>query len=396
MTDSRKTKRSIGLSALICVATVALPASADVFDMGPGLTDLEFIVVGNPGNLPDPDIWEGLTPPDIGAVDYEYRIGKYEVTNAQYAEFLNAVDGDGFNPNGIYNLEMATNFGGIDYFPDNPAGDKYVARAGRENNPVSYVSWYDAARFANWLHNGQGAGDTESGVYTLTGPTQIDGGRSAEATYFIASENEWYKAAYHQPAAAGGDADDYWLYPTGRNSAPGNDIPTGANYFDDSGFVATGSGEFPETVSPFTDVGAFFDAPSYYGTFDQGGNVSEWNEDVGVYSTKRVLRGGSWGWTPGLLETYARASASPLHEDSSVGFRIAATLEPTQALRHGDLNCDGYVNFGDIDPFVMALNGHNTYAAHFPDCNWHHGDCNQDGHVNFRDIDAFVAILNGN
>ena len=38
------------------------------------------------------------------------------------------------------------------------------------------------------------------------------------ARWFIPSENEWYKAAYHQPAAQGGDGDNYWAYPTGTNS----------------------------------------------------------------------------------------------------------------------------------------------------------------------------------
>jgi formylglycine-generating enzyme required for sulfatase activity len=90
-------------------------------------------------------------------VDYIYKIATKEVNLIQYTEFLNAVD-----PNGL--------------------------------RPVTYVSWNDAARFTNWLQNGQGSGSTESGVYnmSLTTPT-----RSGTATVFIASENEWYKAAYY-------------------------------------------------------------------------------------------------------------------------------------------------------------------------------------------------------
>lgn len=37
--------------------------------------------------------------------------------------------------------------------------------------PITYVSWFDAARYTNWLHNGQGTGDTETGAYTLNGAT---------------------------------------------------------------------------------------------------------------------------------------------------------------------------------------------------------------------------------
>ena len=61
----------------------------------------------------------------------------------------------------------------------------------------------------------------------------------------------------------------------------------------------------------------------------------------------------------------------------------------------GDLNCDGDVNFGDIDPFVLALSGQAAYEAVYPDCNWFNADCNADNAVNFGDIDPFVALLSG-
>jgi hypothetical protein len=61
----------------------------------------------------------------------------------------------------------------------------------------------------------------------------------------------------------------------------------------------------------------------------------------------------------------------------------------------GDLNCDGAVNFGDINPFVLALSNPAGYAAAFPDCNIMTGDVNGDGHVNFGDINPFVALLSG-
>ncbi|MEW6249246.1 MAG: FG-GAP-like repeat-containing protein [Planctomycetota bacterium] len=62
-------------------------------------------------------------------------------------------------------------------------------------------------------------------------------------------------------------------------------------------------------------------------------------------------------------------------------------------LRPGDLNCDGAVNFDDINPFVLALSDPAGYAAAYPNCNIHNGDCNGDGVVNFDDINAFVALL---
>lgn len=157
----------------------------------------------------------------------------------------------------------------------------YAAKPNMDIKPVTFVSFFDAMRFVNWLHNGQGAGGTESGVYTITdGVSEV---RSAGARYSIASEDEWYKAAYYHPAAAGGDADDYWLYPTRSNSTPtiatangvgdiSNPGPNVVNY--EVGAVWGGSANV-------TTVGSAGPASaSHYGTFDQAGNVWEWNEGL--------------------------------------------------------------------------------------------------------------------
>jgi hypothetical protein len=67
----------------------------------------------------------------------------------------------------------------------------------------------------------------------------------------------------------------------------------------------------------------------------------------------------------------------------------------TSTLTPGDLNCDGVVNFDDIDPFVLALSDPVWYHAAYPNCNILNGDCNRDGVVNFDDINPFVAIISG-
>ena len=61
----------------------------------------------------------------------------------------------------------------------------------------------------------------------------------------------------------------------------------------------------------------------------------------------------------------------------------------------GDLNCDGSVNFFDIDAFVLAITDPVAYGAAYPDCDIMLADCNGDGEVNFFDIDAFVALITG-
>ena len=93
---------------------------------------------------------------------------------------------------------------------------------------VNYVSWGDAARFTNWLHNGQPAGPqgsstTEDGSYFLDGamtnPELLAITREPDATWVIPSEDEWYKATYHRNNGATGD---YFDYPTSNYDLPSN------------------------------------------------------------------------------------------------------------------------------------------------------------------------------
>jgi hypothetical protein len=58
-----------------------------------------------------------------------------------------------------------------------------------------------------------------------------------------------------------------------------------------------------------------------------------------------------------------------------------------------DSNCDGWCDFDDIDPFVLALAGEAAYHTQYPACDWLNADCNGDGTVDFEDIDPFVGIL---
>lgn len=257
--------------------------------------------IGNPGNAAD---WTGF-----GAVAYTYNIGTTEVTNAQYVAFLNAKAAS--DPSGLYNTNMAGSFGGISR--SGLAGSyTYGTIPGRENNPVNFVSFWDAARFANWLHNGQGSGDTETGAYTLTADTITSNtvARNAGAQWAVASEDEWYKAAYHQPASRGGDSDNYWRYPTSSNAV----TTAEANIF--------GNG-----IDNTVPVGSY--SANYYGTFDQGGNVWEWN-DTAIQGLYRGLRGGSFVlyFDFGLQadnRTFAPAETELLY----TGFRVSQVPGPS-------------------------------------------------------------------
>ncbi len=336
------------LALAICFATAA--QAADV--------TFDWATIGSPGNAGE---LSGVSPGGIGigrgvivgAVAYTYRISKTEVTNAQYTEFLNAVDPNGNNPLGLFNSAMTDNFGGIELQAGKSAGSKFVAQTGREQNPVTWVSWYDSVRFINWLDNGQPAGGsgTESGAYTLDGNSarprnELSITRDTGATYWLPSEDEWYKAAYYDPNKPGGAG--YYDFATGSDTFPVSDQPSddrsAANYFNDDevangfndGYAVSGSMSRPKntgTKNPFTDVGAYTDATSPYGTFDQNGNAWEWNE-AWLEGKFRGLRGGGWSSSSNLLAASARIHTTgfPRNSFGSVGFRVASIPEPTSLL----------------------------------------------------------------
>jgi formylglycine-generating enzyme required for sulfatase activity len=176
--------------------------------------NIDYVPVGHAGNAAD-----NSTGSLYGAVAYAYQIGKYEVTNTQYTAFLNAADPTGANANGIYNTNMGSNIrGGITYTSGAASGAKYTIRTSMGDKPVNSVSWYDSARFTNWRHNGQGAGSTETGAYTLSGNTGIIT-KNVGATVWLPSEDEWYKAAYYDPTP-GASGNNYWLYASQSDTVP--------------------------------------------------------------------------------------------------------------------------------------------------------------------------------
>ncbi|MCP4006009.1 MAG: formylglycine-generating enzyme family protein [bacterium] len=258
----------------------------------------------------------------FGAVGYEYRISKYETTNAQYTEFLNAVART--DSNGLFNTNMGkawpSGHGGIAR-SGSPGSYTYNAIPGHENKPVISVSFYDSLRFANWLNNGAGSGDTESGAYTITS-LGISGNsitRNALAKVFIPSEDEWYKAAYYDVAST-----SYFDNPMGSNVIvtcdPPRATPNRANCF-------VGGLNTP------AEVGGYTGSASPNGTFDQGGNVWEWNEAI-VGGSSRGLRGGGFYSYPWMLTGSERHSRTGASEGGNRGFRIARTVapEPSPAL----------------------------------------------------------------
>lgn len=297
-------------------ALVSTDVKADVFQMPQGLKSLELVEVGHPGNRPDKN--------GLGAVNYVFKIGKFEVTSAQYVEFLNAKGRDSADGD-LWNNDMDKTRSGEGARCEirrtgQPGSFSHSVAPDYANRPVTHVSFLDACRFCNWLHNGQGKGDTETGAYELRGYNNTDGRpvkRTSNARYFIPTDNEWYKAAYYDQNKPGGAG--YWRYPTQSDNRPGTDrvSKNNANFFIDkvldSKYFTTEVGSFPASSGP-------------WGTLDMAGNVHEWTEGLNP-PFLRNLRGGAFDTDDGGENvTIVNTMYTSKSDVPSVGFRVAAAV----------------------------------------------------------------------
>jgi formylglycine-generating enzyme required for sulfatase activity len=326
-------------------------------------------LISNPGNSPDPITGRG-------EVDFPYSIGTFDVTEAQYCTFLNAVATTA-DPCGLYTPGLATTNGTSGGIAQSGTLGSYsysvIGNTG--NDPVTYVSWLDAARFCNWMQNGEpdsgveNAASTEQGAYTLNGDTSS--GLETEnpgATWWIPSEDQWYKAAYYDPTLGGSGG--YWVYPTRSNSAPGNAVGSGANeanYYTEGGYSVTRATTYSISQNYLTPVGAFTSSASYYGTYDQGGDVFQWNDAI-FHGTFRGIRGGSWASeSPLALQSSSRYPTTPTVANAGLGFRVASAATPSispailgsgvASLTGSTAIVDGTVNANGADTLVYVQYG---------------------------------------
>ena len=314
--------------------SLAVPARAVTIDR---------VTVGDPGNTADTT----GSPNPAGAVADSFQIMKYEFTNQQYTDFLNSVAAT--DTYSLYNASMGSNARGGITQSGSSGSYTYATRTDMSDKPVNYVSWFDAARVSNWLMNGgTSSSSTETGAYTFIGG-QTTGNAPAVnsgATFYVPTEDQWYKAAYYK---GGSTNAGYWNYATQSDLAPtavtagltgiGSSGSTGnfANYNS----AASWNGETGNVTTVGTNGGA-----SDYDAFDMSGNVFEWNDLTGAAGSTRGLRGGSWSTNASFLSSSNSSSYDPSFEFSSIGFRLASPVavpEPsTWVMGLAGIACGGW------------------------------------------------------
>jgi hypothetical protein len=183
----------------------------------------DFVYVGDINNQND------VT--NYGRVSYFYNISKYTITNCDYIDFLNSVAN--YDQYGLYNEKMSSDKSGGIVREGSSGNYFYYSKQNMSNKPVVFVSWFNAARYVNWIENNKPEGDqisstTENGSYTLNGTisgdtvprNKINPILGISAKYFLPTENEWYKAAYYDPNKFQNNLFGYWNYATKSDTSP--------------------------------------------------------------------------------------------------------------------------------------------------------------------------------
>ena len=354
---------------------------------------MDLVEVGDPGNLEHTEIMvAGDQTSGYGRVDYTFRIGEYEVTNSQYTEFLNAVAAT--DTNELYDSDMSlTLFGGI--VRSGTSGSySYATKLNMDNKPVNFVSWFDIARFTNWLHNGQPVGlqistTTEDGAYTFIGPETV-GPRNPGALYFVPDEHEWHKAAFYEPGAVTEDGDEWWYYGT-RSGDSADSSPPPAALANETGDVTNpgtdvivhskNSNWNGTTEGNVVTVGSA-GSQSYYGAKDMSGNLFEWvaadpNKPDPFGAGPYQVRGGSFFSGHGHLRSIERNLGPKVGDGDTDGAdfllwqqEVSGSLISSFADFDGDFDVDGddlaiwEVSYGVDTGGDADIGGHTHNAPH--------------------------------
>lgn len=333
-----------GITAFSVFACLCLGAPRLLAQPGPD--GIDWVTVGAPGNR----AYDGPDPFNLvagrGAVDYEFKIGRYEVTTAQWMEFFNAAfarpdplpfSGLWFDSPSSWGARRDPNYQG--------PGERFILRnvPGAGMLPVGGISWRTAAVFCNWMENGKssdrsaflnGAYDTSTFTPDIAHPTFNDqAAHNPGARYWIPTLDEWMKAVHYDPNANNGQG-RWWEQPNGT------DIPL--VYGPPPSFGGDGSGmansgftlpNFGERLIP---LGSYPDVQTPWGLLDAAGATSEWLENIhfGDVEMDRGIDGSPWGTTlTGADYVYSWGQVRPDVFFTFAGLRIASSIPaPASAL----------------------------------------------------------------
>jgi len=269
-----------------------------------------------------------------GAVDYEYRVARNEVSTGQYLAFLNTFSTQSdalaqrLRPPSHWGAERDRSYGG--------PGVRYTLRIDvpdADRLPLIGLNWRGAAYYINWMNNDLSSDSLaiENGAYDASTFTDNPQGgfndqdaRNPGARYFLPTWDEAIKASHWDPDKFGPGDGGWWIYNDGSDTEPIGGPPgegeTSARWIDNM---------FGSRPAQDTPLGSYPGTTTPWGLLDASGGGGEWTEtwiDVGV----DVNIGRYWtGHPAGILGNVDDATFSgsdwPINE-SYTTLRIAATV----------------------------------------------------------------------
>ena len=322
---------SLGLAALACFLAASISDAEAI----------QWVTVGDPENAPD------TAPAGYGAVSTSFRIMRYEFTNQQYTDFLQSVAATS-DPYSLYNANMGSDAVGGITRSGSPGNYSYSVKQYMGDKPVNYVSWLDAARVANWYQNGATSlSNTETGAYTLNGAMLGGAAVNPGATFYVPTEDQWYKAAFYK---GGNNNAGYWNFGTQRDTAP-TTVTADSTGTGSAGLSSTANSANylsrarwgGDAYGNVTTVGTS-GGPGAYDTFDMSGNISEWVSGASGHPDDARLRGGAfWEYDNYYVSSEYSQGRAASDEDISSGFRLASPVSSPSAVPEIDPNSIGSV-----------------------------------------------------
>ncbi len=295
----------------------------------------DFVTITHAGNraaLPKERFYSFLGAfPDLGQVNYEYRISRTETTVRQWLDFTNVAwsfaQAQGFNTRGDSRF-----LGRYVYAQNtNPSQPPNYAIAGPDpsgrhaDNVATSMSLRFSAWYCNWLHNGRPAtGATletfTTGAYDVATLTRQEGAR-----YWLPSLNEWTKAVYYDPNRYGPGDEGCWQY-SGTSATPLVGGPPGAV----GAQTSAGGWYMPGTHGLPPDVGSYPQTVSPWGLLDTSGGEREWTDSMGwePIPGRWLIRGANYSTAISPFDQIDHTSSLGALDGSDHGLRIAS-LVPT-------------------------------------------------------------------